>query len=175
MERIFILLSIIMLTGCAAGGPKFTESKFTKNPMQTEIFVFRLDKFVDGGGCYEVGLNDNPIGVLANGGFIRKEVNPGKHVIAVPMINKTHLEVSFEGKENETLYFQFNVALNDPNAIPNSKILSQKDDYTNTQGELMHFDNLFAQVEAEYALNELKLLRDSSVKVSCMATVDFKN
>jgi hypothetical protein len=67
------------------------------------------------------------------------------------------------------------VALNDPNAIPNSKILSQKDDYTNTQGELMHFDNLFAQVKAEYALNELKLLRDSSVNASCMATVDFKN
>jgi hypothetical protein len=175
MERILILLSIILLSGCAAGGPKFTESKFTKNPKKTEVFVFRLDKFVDGGSCYEIGINDNSIGALANGGFIRKEVAPGNHVIAVPMLNKTHLKVNFEGKENETLYFQFNVALNDTNAIPNSKILSQKDDYTNTQGELMHFDNLLAQVEEEYALSELMLLRDSSVKASCMATVDFKN
>jgi hypothetical protein len=175
MDRILILLSIVILSGCSAGGTKFTESKFTKTPNQTEIFVFRLDKLAASGSCYEIGLNDNAIGVLGNGGFIRKEVSPGKNIISVPMSDKTNLELNFDGKENETLYFQFSIALNDAKAIPDSKIISNGGDYIDVQGELLDFNSLFAQVEELYALNELKLLRDSSVKVSCMGTLNLKN
>jgi hypothetical protein len=91
------------------------------------------------------------------------------------MTDKTNLELNFDGKENETLYFQFSIALNDAKAIPDSKIISNGGDYIDVQGELLDFNSLFAQVEELYALNELKLLRDSSVKVSCMGTLNLKN
>ena len=175
MKRIFILLSIIFLTSCAASGPKFTESTFIKNPKQTEIYVFRLEKFAASGSCYEIGLNDNAIGVLANGGFIRKEVTPGENVLSVPMTDDSNLALKFDGKGNETLYFQFSIALNDTNAIPVSNIISNGGDYIDTQGALLDFNSLFAQVEEQYALNELRLLRDSSDKVSCMGTLSLKN
>ena len=102
MRRICILLSIIFLTGCSASGLKFTESKFTQNPKQTEIYIFRLNKFVAAGSCYEIGLNENVIGVLGNGGFIRKEVSPGESIISVPMTDDSNLALKFDGKKNET-------------------------------------------------------------------------
>lgn len=171
MSRIFILLAIVILSGCAAGGTKFTESKFTKNPKKTEIYIFRFEQFFANGACYEIGLNEKSIGVLGNGGFIRKEVSPGNNTISVPMSDKIPLSLNFDGKENETLYFQFNVALNDTKAIPDSNIISNGGDYTDINGALMHVNSLFVQVEERYALNELKLLRDSSAKVTCMVTL----
>jgi len=175
MRYILILFILVIINGCAAGGAKFGEIQFIKNDKLSEIFVFRLDKFVAGGSCYEIGIDKNSIGVLGNGGFIRKELSAGNHIITIPMIDKSQLNLSFDTDAMQTKYFQFNVALNDTKAIPESEILSKKLDYTFSQGELLHFDTVFVQVRPEYAIKELQSLRDSSEKVSCMATVSLEN
>lgn len=175
MKKILILLSFVILYSCAAGGSKFSEINFEKPLDSAEIYVFRLNKFVDGGSCYEAKIDDEVIGVLANGGFIRKVVKPGAHEVAIPMINGERLNLAVSASSGESIYIQFNVALNSANGIPQEQIISTKSDYKYTQGELMNFYNLLVQVKPDYALQQMQALKDSSVKASCMATLKIKN
>ena len=175
MRILFILTIVPFLFACAAGGPKYSDINFEKTPGQSEVYIFRLNKFVDGGSCYELRIDGEDVGGLGNGGFIRKEMPPGNHVASIPMVNKTHLELSFQSKMDEPTYIQFNVALNRANGIPESATISERSDYVHSRGELLNFNNLLVQVKPEYALEKMAALKDSSVKVSCMATVRHKD
>jgi len=140
-----------------------------------------LNKFVDSGSCYEISIDGAPIGVLANGGFLRAEEAPGEHVITVPMLEENILKLQFDLESSKPSYFQFNVSLNGPDKIPESEVLSERSSYSNSKGdmlgyagELINFTSVIVQVSESHALQELELLRDSSEKVACMATARHK-
>lgn len=161
--------------GCSASGPKYGEISFERSPGLTEVYIFRLNKFVDGGSCYEINLNGESVGVLANGGFIRKEINSGDYIVSIPMINKENLDLKLTAKPNESVYIQFNVALNTSKGIPDSEIISKRSDYFYSEAALLNYNNLLVQVRPDYAIQKLESLKDSSVKRSCMATLRIKS
>jgi hypothetical protein len=175
MRALYLVVSVVMIMGCSASGPRYSDLSFEKTPGLSEVYIYRLNKFVDGGSCYEISIDGKPVGILGNGGFLRAEISPGKHTASIPMINKNSLELLFDSEESETVYLQFNVSLNSSGGIPESEIISTRADYTYSQGELMNFNNLLVQVNSEYAIENLSSLRDSSEKVSCMATLRYKN
>lgn len=171
MRILFTVISVAMIFGCAASGPRYSDMSFETTPGLSEVYIYRLNKFVDGGSCYEISIDGKPIGVLGNGGFLRKEISPGKHTVSIPMVDKNSLELLFDSEESEPVYIQFNVSLSSSSAIPESQIISERADYKNSQGELMNFNNLMAQVNQEYASENIATLKDSFEKVSCMATL----
>lgn len=175
MRVIFVLLTSLFLAACTANGTRFEEANFSFTEGKGELYIFRLNKFVDGGSCYEFSVDGRPIGVLGNGGFLRIEIDPGEHFVSVPMINKEYLQLSIEQSVENATYLQFNVSLNSEGSIPESVIISKKSDYKYSQSPVLKFNNLLVQVASEYALNQLKDLRDSSVGASCMATLREKN
>ncbi len=171
MKILFSVITVVIVLGCAASGPRYSDMSFEKTPGLSEVYIYRLSKFVDGGSCYEISIDGKPIGVLGNGGFLRAEISPGEHTVSIPMVDKNRLELLFDSEESKTVYLQFNVSWNSSGGIPESEIISKREDYTYSQGALMNFNNLLVQVNQEYASENLSSLKDSSGKVSCMITL----
>ncbi|ARN72653.1 hypothetical protein [Oceanicoccus sagamiensis] len=172
MRGCFLLLFIASLIGCAASGPKFSEQKFDKNPEYSEIFIFRENQFADGGTCYEMRVDEKGIGVLANGGFLRYEMLPGSHKLAVPMVDNNQIALRFDSNKDQATYIQLHPALNKSNVIPASEIIAESTDFNYSGlGLALRFNYALAQVTEAYALERLGALADSSVNPSCMATL----
>ena len=79
MSYIFsILLSIILLTGCASG-PIFSEVSASKD--EAVIYIYRPSKFADSGNAPKIFVNDKEIVTLWNGGYTYVFAKPGKTTI----------------------------------------------------------------------------------------------
>jgi hypothetical protein len=170
MKILTLLLLIGLQFGCAAKGPRYSETNFHKTEGMAEVYVFRLNKFTGGGGCIEIRIDDEVIGDLANGGFIRKEVTPGNHIASMPATPTDILKLNVNASQDKPTYIQYSVALNGE-GIEESQIISEKKLHINKSGELMRFHNLFVEVKPEYAMESLKTLKDSSVNRSCLGVL----
>lgn len=100
--RITIIAMIFLLSACSASGPRYSE--LPKEPLngRAEIIVYRLSQIAASGGCYRVEIDDSRIGILANGGYLRQIVEPGKHKVSIVL--REDLDLEIETKPNETNY-----------------------------------------------------------------------
>ena len=114
--RILIVTSLLFLSACSATGPRYSELPEEPLEGKSEIVVYRLSQLAASGGCYRVSIDDTPIGILANGGYVRKIVPPGKHKVSI--ILKDSLDLEIEAKPNETNYIQYNIGLGGMSAFP---------------------------------------------------------
>ena len=107
---------IFLLSACSASGPRYSE--LPKEPLngRAEIIVYRLSQIAASGGCYRVEIDDSRIGILANGGYLRQIVEPGKHKVSIVL--REDLDLEIETKPNETNYIQYNIGLAGMSAFP---------------------------------------------------------
>ncbi len=101
ISSILTLMSLIFLTGCGADGPPF--SGFIKPEKgKGVLYVYRPSSFFGAGVSYDVKnkTDDNVVGYLRNGGFIKQQMNPGEKTIwAQPSLIKTTEKITI--KEGE--------------------------------------------------------------------------
>lgn len=75
-----LLLISSLLAGCGATGAKFSEIK--SPPSSTgAIYVYRLSNFVAGASAPILVIDGKEVANLRNGGYIRRELAPGHHVV----------------------------------------------------------------------------------------------
>ena len=92
---------IVGFSGCSAKGKQFSGFK-TPEKGKGMVYVYRPSGFIGGGVYYDVKNqtnNDNIIGTLRNGGFIYKEMTPGKKILWAKTEAKHEVPVNV--KENE--------------------------------------------------------------------------
>ena len=88
MIRIWISFFVLILTGCSASGPKFTEFAAMIPALETQkrqVFLIRPSLFVGSVASPDIKLNNQnqnqnlglEIGELPNGSFIYFDVDPG--------------------------------------------------------------------------------------------------
>jgi hypothetical protein len=160
MKYIFIIM-VVLFSGCAAKGALYKDVQTNTLNGKSSITVFRKKQFTDGGSCYTVYVDEKSVGVLANGGFIEILLEPGKHIVTIPHINGKKLSSEAVLEKNEKYYVEYNSLVTGVNVIPIGTFVT-----TNVS-----FNFALSPVSENYALGLLKDLRDSSQKVSCMATV----
>ena len=71
--------AILTLVGCAAAGPKFTESRFANEPAPADrarIIVFRGSDI--NAGPVTIGIDGVTVGTLAQSGFLVADAEPGE-------------------------------------------------------------------------------------------------
>jgi len=81
MIRPIILLSVIViLTGCGATGPRYSEHKLTIPDLDSEtsrVFFYRNSRFMSGGADAEIYINDIKAGECADGAYFFADTIPG--------------------------------------------------------------------------------------------------
>jgi len=160
MKYISIFM-IVLISGCAAKGALYKDVQTNTLNGKSSITIFRKKQFTDGGSCYTVYVDEKSIGVLGNGGFIEVLLEPGKHIVTIPHLNGKKLSSEAMLEENGKYYVEYNSVVTGVSVIPIGTLVT-----TNVS-----FDFALSPVPENYALDLLKNLRDSSKKVSCMATV----
>lgn len=95
------LLSVLFLAGCAASGPKYSAGP---NATSTDgnLVIYRPNRHMSGGLYANVYLDNQHIGRLKNGGYIRINVGDGQHTLKVGGQTRTISSVN-----NEKLFFRF--------------------------------------------------------------------
>jgi len=157
IHRIIIIITILFLAGCSATGPKYTE--LHKQPLdgKSEIVIYRLSQFAASGGCYRVKVDDKQIGILANGGYVRKIVEPGSHKVSIVL--RSGLDLVIETKPNETNYIQYNIGVSGMSAFPIGTIAVVN----------MDWDVSLVDVPKNQGLNTVSNLRQSLKTNTCMS------
>ena len=69
-------ITALMLAGCAATGDQFSEFNTPKKG-NGDVYIYRPSQFLGGGVAFTINLNDQPLGVLRNGGYLHKELPTG--------------------------------------------------------------------------------------------------
>ncbi|MEH6547578.1 MAG: DUF2846 domain-containing protein [Sneathiella sp.] len=83
MRFVFVCLTLVMLVGCAASGPLFSEK--TKIPLAADgkstVYVYRLDEVLGTGSGIQTPFFDNgaKMGTLSIGGYVSYVAEPGYH------------------------------------------------------------------------------------------------
>jgi len=93
-------------TGCGAKGKQFTGFK-TPTEGKGMVYVYRPSSFIGGGVYYDVknkNNDDEVIGTLRNGGFISKEMTPGKKILWAK--TEATSTVAVDVKENDIVCIQ---------------------------------------------------------------------
>ena len=80
MKKAVLVLLSFVLFGCAASGDVFSGFK-QPNGDNGMVYVYRPHQFVGGGVSFDVGVDDAPLGVLRNGGYLEKELPSGVHFV----------------------------------------------------------------------------------------------
>lgn len=156
--KIYLLLITFLLTACAAGGQLYKEIQQPNLEGKSSVVVFRKKQFADGGSCYTVYVDNKPVGVWGNGGFIRVILAPGEHKISIPHMNGNTLAANANLVANQQAYLEYNSVLTGVNVIPLGTAA-----IANTS-----FNFALTPVSEDYADTLLPNLKDSSTKVSCM-------
>jgi len=87
MRTILVLLSIFLLTGCAASGQNFSTLEAVSNT-EGKVYIYRPNKFFQGGTWPTVFINGEKRFELKNQGYIVFNLPPGQHNLK---IGKSHL------------------------------------------------------------------------------------
>lgn len=155
--RIFSVLLVMSIVGCSATGPRYHE--LDKKPLngKSEIVVYRIKQFGASGGCYRVIINDEQIGILASGGYLRAIVDPGKYSIWTSAAEDILLEV--ETKPDQVNYIQLNIGVAGVSAFSVG--------YASVVN--MNWNVSLVDVPKEYGLEAVSNLRQSLKTHTCMS------
>jgi len=111
MQKLLLILSAVVLVGCAAteqyttSVTSFTGAKLPhliSKEGHAKIYIFRDNKFFGSLIGFRISDNGRPIGTLGNGGFLAWERPPGSAVIGASASNNQPLTISTEA---ERVYF----------------------------------------------------------------------
>ena len=100
----------VLTSGCATPmGAAFTTAEAAPNG-QAQVYLYRKSAFQAGGQNSSVQLNQQDIGELFNGSWMRITLAPGEHVLGVKPspISKTY-ETKLQLVERQTQYVEFAV------------------------------------------------------------------
>ena len=73
------LVAVCAVSGCATG-PAFSGLDPVP-PGKSQIYFLRAGMIFGAGMTFDILVDDKPVGVLANSGFIPVAVSPGRHVL----------------------------------------------------------------------------------------------
>ena len=81
MRFVFSVLAVLILVGCTATGPKFSDHNagLKPEPGKALVYVYRLDQFRGGGVTSPFLDNGKQVGILNAGGYITFQTDPGEH------------------------------------------------------------------------------------------------
>lgn len=149
------LLFAILIAACSATGPIYSKKEHNVLEGKSEIVVFRESKIGASGSSFCVKIDDDPIGILSNGGYLSAIVEPGKHSVMIPF--KEGLELEVETKEGESKFILFTIGLASMYALP-----------IGTVGVVSTSWNMsLVSTPIEYGLSETMKLREAQVTNDC--------
>lgn len=152
----FIIMLSLLISGCSATGAFYKDLPALDKDGRSELIVYRLKKFVGGGVCYHVSVDDEMIGILGNGGFIRVLIAPGKHKISFPSVKGPYMNLDFISVANGENYILHNM---DATNVVVAPVFSSAT-----------FNTTLMETSKTYALEQLPLLRNSLEGNTCMIT-----
>ncbi|MAL79548.1 MAG: hypothetical protein CMN55_10630 [Sneathiella sp.] len=81
MRFVFSVLAVLILVGCTATGPKFSDHNagLKPEPGKALVYVYRLDQFRGVGVTSPFLDNGKQVGILNAGGYITFQTDPGEH------------------------------------------------------------------------------------------------
>lgn len=107
--KIVTIFVVVLLSGCAAQGEKF--SGFVEpNNNNAVIYLFRQSSFVGGAYCPNVNVNGQYYGCLKMDGYFRIEIPSGKNEICFCksiMEIGNNLKLDMDLKAGEVRYFEW--------------------------------------------------------------------
>jgi hypothetical protein len=153
MKAFVFFISLLLLTGCMATGPAFTEAPPPTGD-NAIIYVYRIANFGASGARATFYVNDKQVFALRAGGYSYFVVPPGNYVLSqdwyqgYPDIHlgafAKELKVRVSVKSGETHYFRF-----EANAAPSGyhEVLAQWDlhEVSGSVGRLEIADKLFRE------------------------------
>lgn len=88
-------LLVFAMSGCAGNGPQFTKHEKPKNGNGI-LYVYRPSSLMGAAMYYDVKVDNKVIGTLDNGEYIKKELRPGKKIIAATTESTVSLPVTIQ-------------------------------------------------------------------------------
>lgn len=151
MKKIIIITvsvaCLLSISGCNAGGQKFSETTtFIKNS-ESAIIVYRPNSLVAAALYPHIYLNEKKTSPLKNGGFIVYNVSPGEHLVEA---QGSALDIGVFHKRRSV---RININKGETSYIRLSPTL------TGFAGQTATFKSYFAEIPEKIALSELENLR----------------
>ncbi len=115
MKLTISLLFLLILSGCSATGPKYSEYQSTVSAIDKDssrLFFYRRSRFYSSGMDAEIYVNDNKVGECANGAYFYTDILAGKNEIKAENLLSpgTHkIQRNFKGGKE----YYFEVLVND--------------------------------------------------------------
>lgn len=117
-NKLYVLLLVILVTGCASNAPKFNEVKVdfpTVDSSNGRIYLYRPSKFMGGGYTPQIFLNGSGVGKLESGGFFFIDRPDGEYHIDSSVDNvkltssdsDSENQLKFSLAKGETKYVKF--------------------------------------------------------------------
>jgi len=148
---------LVILTGCSASGIKYQDLVQTELNGQSEIIVYRKSQLAASGGCYRVNVDGKEIGILANGGYLRKTVDPGKHTVSIVLRKGLDLEV--ETIKDTKSYIEYTIGVSNMSVFPIGTISVVN----------MGWDVALVDTPKDHGLKTVMNLRESLKTHTCMS------
>ena len=100
---IFIItaLTSLFLIGCSASGPKYSGEVDILNN-KDNIYIYRPDRFLSSAVSPGVYVDEEYMGSLENGGYLKLNVADGKHTLRVGQT-----EILFSTKDHSKAFFKY--------------------------------------------------------------------
>ena len=131
---------LLILSGCSATGERFSQvNEFPKEA--STLYIFRESKFFNSAYCPAMYLNDEKIGCLKNGGYIRHKLQPGLHLLEVrksAFLIGDEPKIEFFSNPGEVVFIEWTTFLNDMMVTPSvgvsaSESLVKRSEFEATQ------------------------------------------
>lgn len=101
---LFVCFVVVILSGCAASGPKYSEYSKSIGPLASEkgrVYFFRDASFFGGGVQPDILLNSKAIGESLPGGFFYVDREPGNYTVSTSTEVERTLEFVLEAGETK--------------------------------------------------------------------------
>ena len=155
--NVLIIFLVAFVCGCSATGQKYSELAPVVTGGKSEIVIYRKSQMAASGGCYRVKLDGEQIGILQNGGYLRKFVEPGKHTITA--VIEKDLNIEIETKENSQNFIFLNIGLAGLSAFPIGTV-----SVVNASWNVALIDT-----PQEFGAKAVQELRESTTLSTCMS------
>ena len=107
LKVLVVFLSVIFISGCAAGGAKYSSESGATSDM-TNVVIYRPYLFRSGGLYANVTIDGQQVGKLKNAGYLQFHVGRGTHTLKVGGQTK---EISISSGEKKFFRFTYGWAL----------------------------------------------------------------
>jgi hypothetical protein len=101
-----LLVLPFFLGACAAYGPAFTGAT-APSPDRGAIYIYRPTAFAAGGTTQPILIDGVQVAVMKNGGYLRRELEPGHHTVEVQGFQPAGVDVTID--PGKTLFFRYTI------------------------------------------------------------------